>query len=243
MYNLEENKNYQYDNTFEVASAAKTFMTGVFTWMFLALSVSAITAYLFGTNKELTDMLYNPETGGMSGLGYFVMFSPFGFVLLMGLGFNKLSSQALTLLFTVFAVLMGMSLSFIFLRFTLGSIFSTFGICAGMFGVMAVAGYTTSTDLTKFGSIMFMGLIGIIIASIINMFMGSQMMDYVISFIGVLVFTGLTAYDVQKLKRIGEGSMYGAENMKKLQIMGALNLYLDFINLFLFLLRFFGNRK
>lgn len=243
MYNLDENKNYQYDNTFEVANAAKSFMTGVFTWMFLALTVSAITAYMFGTSQELFSMLVNTETGGMSGLGYFVMLSPFGFVLLMSMGFNKLSSPVLTLLFTIFAILMGMSLSFIFVAYTLGSIYATFAICAGMFGVMAIAGYTTSTDLTKFGSIMFMGLIGIIIASIINMFMGSQMMDYVISFIGVLVFTGLTAYDVQKLKRIGEGTTYGADNMKKLQIMGALSLYLDFINLFLFLLRFFGNRK
>ena len=243
MYNLDENKNYQYDNTFEVANAAKSFMTGVFTWMFLALTVSAITAYMFGTSQELFSMLVNTETGGMSGLGYFVMFSPFGFVLLMSMGFNKLSSPVLTLLFTIFAILMGMSLSFIFVAYTLGSIYATFAICAGMFGVMAVAGYTTNTDLTKFGSIMIMGLVGIIIASVINMFMGSQMMDYIISFLGVLIFTGLTAYDVQKLKRIGEGNMYGAENTKKLVIMGALTLYLDFINLFLFLLRFFGNRK
>jgi FtsH-binding integral membrane protein len=138
---------------------------------------------------------------------------------------------------------MGMSLSFIFLIYTLGSIYLTFAIAAGMFGIMAVAGYTTKTDLTKFGSLMIMGLIGIIIASVVNYFMKSGTMDYIISFLGVLIFTGLTAYDVQKLKRIGSGSMYGDENYKKLMIMGALTLYLDFINLFLFLLRFFGNRK
>ncbi len=136
-----------------------------------------------------------------------------------------------------------MSLSFIFLIYTLGSIYLTFAIAAGMFGIMAVAGYTTKTDLTKFGSLMIMGLIGIIIASVVNYFMKSGTMDYIISFLGVLIFTGLTAYDVQKLKRIGSGSMYGDENYKKLMIMGALTLYLDFINLFLFLLRFFGNRK
>lgn len=169
MYNnLEQNKNYQYDNSFEVASTAKSFMTGVFTWMFLALTVTAITSYLFGTSDQLFSMLINPETHGSTGLGLFVMFSPLGFVLLMSLGFNKLSSQVLTLLFTVFAVLMGMSLSFIFKAYTASSIYATFAICAGMFGVMAIAGYTTSTDLTKFGSIMFMGLIGIIIASIVN---------------------------------------------------------------------------
>jgi len=108
--------------------------------------------------------------------------------------------------------------------------------------VMAVLGYTTSTDLTKFGGIMMMALIGIIIASVVNWFMQSESMDYIISIIGVLVFTGLTAYDVQKIKRIGGGVEYGAEDTKKLAIMGALSLYLDFINLFLFLLRFLGSR-
>ena len=123
------------------------------------------------------------------------------------------------------------------------SIVKTFVITSGMFGTMAVVGYTTKTDLTKFGSLMFMGLIGIIIASVVNMFMRSGTMDYIISFIGVLVFTGLTAYDVQKLKRIGSNMELESEGARKLTIMGALTLYLDFINLFLFLLRFFGNRK
>jgi FtsH-binding integral membrane protein len=108
---------------------------------------------------------------------------------------------------------------------------------------MAVVGYTTKTDLTKFGSIMMMGLIGIIIASVVNLFMHSETFDYIISFLGVLIFTGLTAYDVQTLKRIGAGVEYGHENTKKLTIMGAMRLYLDFINLFLFLLRFLGNRR
>ena len=112
-----------------------------------------------------------------------------------------------------------------------------------MFGTMAVVGYTTKTDLTKFGSIIFMGLIGIIIASVVNMFMHSSTLDYIISFGGVLIFTGLTAYDVQKLKRIGSQITEENETSRKMTIMGALTLYLDFINLFLFLLRIFGNRK
>jgi len=112
-----------------------------------------------------------------------------------------------------------------------------------MFGLMSVVGYTTKTDLTNFGSIMMMALVGIIIASLINMFLHSGTMDYIISFIGVLVFTGLTAYDVQKLKNIGSGVEFGTATTSKLVIMGALNLYLDFINLFLFLLRLFGDRK
>jgi FtsH-binding integral membrane protein len=136
-----------------------------------------------------------------------------------------------------------MSLSFIFLAYTSGSIFSTFIAASAMFGVMSVVGYTTKTDLTKFGSIMMMGLVGIIIASLINMFMQSSGMDYIISFVGVLVFTGLTAYDVQKMKNIGAGIELGTATTSKLVIMGALNLYLDFINLFIMLLRLFGDRK
>jgi hypothetical protein len=149
----------------------------------------------------------------------------------------------MVLIFVVYSILMGASLSFIFLAFTGASIAKTFVITSGMFGVMAVVGYTTKTDLTKFGSIMFMGLIGLIIASVVNMFMQSDTMDYIISFIGVLVFTGLTAYDVQALKRIGAGATAETESTRKLTIMGALKLYLDFINLFLFLLRFFGDRR
>ncbi len=241
MYNQQENNfqanNYTIDNT----SASRTFISGVFMWMFMALSVTGLTAYIFASNPSLIGLLIN-ETG-MSALGYIVTFAPLGFVLLMGMGFNKFSSTLITLFFAIFSVLMGMSLSFIFLIYTLGSIYLTFAIAASMFGLMAIAGYTTKTDLTKFGSLMMMGLIGIIIASIVNFFMHSGTMDYIISFLGVLIFTGLTAYDVQKLKRIGSGSMYGEENTKKLMVMGALTLYLDFINLFLFLLRFFGNKK
>ena len=138
---------------------------------------------------------------------------------------------------------MGISLSFIFLAYTGASIAKTFLITSGMFGSMAVLGYTTKTDLTKFGSLMYMGLIGIIIASVVNMFMGSSTLDYIISFGGVLIFTGLTAYDVQKLKRLGSQMTTEDETTRKFTIMGALTLYLDFINLFLFLLRLFGSRK
>ncbi|MEI6297440.1 MAG: Bax inhibitor-1/YccA family protein, partial [bacterium] len=120
----------------------------------------------------------------------------------------------------------------------------TFAITAAMFGIMAVTGYTTKTDLTKFGSIMMMGMVGLMVAMLVNFFLKSGTMDYIISVIGVLVFTGLTAYDVQRLKRMGAGSgEYGDSNTKKLSILGALTLYLDFINLFMFLLRFLGARK
>lgn len=221
---------------------AKTFIAGVFGWMFLALGITAITSWLFASNPELMASLYNAQ-GGMTLLGWIVMLAPIGFVIWLSAGFNRMSASSMVLVFVAYSILMGMSLSFIFLAYTGASIATTFMITAGMFGVMALLGYTTKTDLTRFGSIMMMGLIGIIIASVVNMFLHSSGMDYIISFLGVLIFTGLSAYDVQKLKRIGAGMVEGAENTRKMTIMGALTLYLDFINLFLFLLRFFGNRR
>ena len=222
---------------------AKTFMSGVFMWMFLALAITAATAWIVATSPGLLSLIYNTETGGMSILGWIVMLAPLGLVLWMSAGFQRMSASTMIMIFMLFSVLLGASLSSIFLIYTSASIMKTFLIASGMFGVMAVVGYTTKTDLTKFGSIMFMGLIGIIIASVVNLFMRSGTMDYIISFIGVLVFTGLTAYDVQKLKRIGNNIGYEDEGTRKMTIMGALTLYLDFINLFLFLLRFFGNRN
>lgn len=223
----------------------KTFMSNVFSYMASALAITGIIAFWFGTDLELAGMLYNVVDGVQrpNMFGYIVMLLPLGFVLLMSFGFQKLSSMAMVILFIIYSAIMGVSLSTIFLVYSLGSIFTTFFITAGTFGVMAFLGYTTKTDLTKFGSILMMGLIGIIIASVVNMFMGSETMDYIISILGVLIFTGLTAYDVQKLKRIGSGVEYGTDETNKLAIMGALNLYLDFVNLFLFLLRFLGDRK
>ena len=227
----------------QVQPVAKTFLANVFSWMGAALAISALTAYVFGTDAGYMQYLMDMATGKPTGLGYVVMLAPLGLVLLMGFGFNKLSSTALIGVFLIYAVLMGMSLSFIFLVYTAGSIYSVFLASAGMFGLMALVGYTTKTDLTKLGSILFMGLIGIVIAGLINMFIGSDKVSYVISFLAVIIFTGLTAYDVQKLKNIGSGVEYGTENTTKLSILGALTLYLDFINLFLALLRLFGNRR
>lgn len=227
----------------QTGSMSKTFMASVFSWMFAALAITSVVAYYFGNSVELLSMLINTEVGGLTTLGYVVMFAPLAFVLVMSFGFNRISYPVLLFLFLVYSAVMGMSLSFIFLAYTSGSIFSTFIAASAMFGVMAAVGYTTKTDLTKFGSIMMMGLVGIIIASLINMFMHSGTMDYIISFVGVLVFTGLTAYDVQKLKNIGAGVEFGTAATSKLVIMGALNLYMDFINLFIMLLRLFGDRK
>lgn len=226
-------------------SVSKSFFANVFLWMFAALAISTAFAFLFANNYSLLSYLIT-ETGKLSTLGWVVMFAPLGFVMFMSFGAQRLSAPMMIALFLAYAAVNGISFSFILLKYTSGSIIGCFGSAAAMFGVMAVMGYTTNKDLTSFGRILTMGLIGIVIAFIVNMFLQSPMMDYIISLIGVAVFTGLTAYDVQKLKRISVGLEYegvGTASVRKLSILGALTLYLDFVNLFLMLLRLFGNRK
>ncbi len=217
-----------------------TFVANVFSLMFAALIISGISAVWFAT-ESMKSYIISYE-GGLTTLGWISMIAPIGLVLLIGLGFQKYSAKFLLGVFLIYSTLTGISLSTIFSVYTTASIASTFFISALTFGVMALAGYTTKTDLTKLGSLLYMGLIGIIIASIVNYFIGSSFMHYIISIIGVLVFTGLTAYDVQKIKNIGSQVQEGSESAQKLMIMGALTLYLDFINLFLMMLRLFGNR-
>jgi FtsH-binding integral membrane protein len=217
-------------------------------WMFGALTVSAVFAYLFANSSELMSYLISTETGRakLTGLGWITMFAPIGFVMLMSLGWQRLSAPAMAAFFIAYAAVTGVSLSFILLAYTAASVVTCFLSAAAMFGVMAVMGYTTNKDLTSFGRILMMGLIGIVVASLINFFFQSPAVSYVISLVGVAVFTGLTAYDVQKLKRVSMGLEYegvGAANARKLSILGALTLYLDFINLFLMLLRLFGRRR
>ena len=222
----------------------RTFLANVFLLMFIALGVSALFAWQFSINANLLSYLVTPT--GITGLGKITIFAPLGFVLIMSFGYRKLSAPALMALFIAYAIINGISFSFILLAFTPGSVLGCFLSASAMFGVMAFMGYTTHQDLTKFGRILIMGLIGTIIAMVINFFLHSSQLDYIISIIGVMVFTGLTAYDVQKLKRIGEGLEYddvSAADTKKMSILGALNLYLDFINIFLFLLRLFGARR
>lgn len=229
----------------------RSFIANVFLLMFIALGVSALFAWQFSVNEQLLSYLITPT--GLTGLGKITLFAPLGFVLIMSFGFQRLSATALMALFMAYAIINGISFSFILLAFTPGSVLGCFLSASAMFGVMAVMGYTTSQDLTKFGRILMMGVIGVLIAMVINYFLHSSQLDYIISIIGVMVFTALTAYDVQKLKRIGEGLdvnedgsqvvSANANNVRKLSIFGALTLYLDFINIFLFLLRMFGNRR
>ncbi|RQO79669.1 BAX inhibitor (BI)-1/YccA family protein [Pedobacter sp. KBW01] len=250
-----EQQNYQYqDNSVFVQekSVSKKFFANVFLWMFVALSLSTVAAYLFGTNEQLMQYLLNinPATGkvSMSIFGYIAMFAPLGLVLLMGFGLSRLSLPALIGVFMLYSVLTGISLSFILLTYTSGSVVSCFAGAAGIFGIMAFMGYTTNIDLSKFGPILMVGVIGLVIASVINMFIQSEQFSLFMAFIGIAIFTALTAYDVQKIKRIGEGIEASGEQVlqiesKKMAIVAALSLYLDFLNIFLFLLRIFGSRK
>lgn len=245
-----ENSNFNFQEPIEIQNVSsevmsKTFTAKVFSWMFVGLLVTGLVSYIFAATPSLIGLLITQTATGMSMsvLGWVVMLAPLGLVLLMGAGMSRLSYPAMVAVFLVYAGLMGMSLSFIFLAYTMSSIFVVFLIAAAMFGVMAVLGYTTSTDLTKFGSLMYMLLIGVIIASLVNVFMHSSSFSYMISFICVAIFTGLTAYDVQKIKNIGAQINADGSTTGKMAIWGALSIYLDFINLFLALLRIFGNRR
>jgi FtsH-binding integral membrane protein len=228
------------------AAVAKNFMASVFLWMFLALGVSAFFAFLFASNLQLLGYLVNFETGSLNILGWMVMLAPLGFVMLMSFAYSRLSAPAITGLFLLYSAINGISFSFILLAYTAGSVIGCFLSASLMFGIMAVMGYTTDKDLTGFGRILTMGLIGILVAILLNLFLQSSTLDYVVSIIGVMIFTGLTAYDVQRLKRIGAGievEGVAAGETRKLAVIGALRLYLDFINIFLFLLRLFGGRR
>jgi hypothetical protein len=216
--------------------ASGIFLTGIISLLLFKLSVVMAPDGSITGLTEIGNALYN------SSLMWIVMLAPLGVVIYMSFGIKKMSVTKAQGTFWVFAALMGASLSSIFLVYTGASITRVFFITAGTFGAMSIYGYTTKRDLTKLGSFLMMGLIGIIIASIVNMFMKSTMMYYVISILGVLIFVGLTAYDTQKIKNMYLATDSG-EIMGKKAVMGALTLYLDFINLFIMLLRLFGQRR
>jgi FtsH-binding integral membrane protein len=216
--------------------------------MTMGLAITGITAYMFANTPSLLGLLFRatPEGGASpSMMFYIIMFSPLALVLLLSARIQKMQASTATFLFVLYAALMGASLSLIFLIYSGSSIAQVFFICSGTFLACSIYGWTTKKDLTSVGSFMMMGLIGIIVASIVNIFMQSPMVHMVISYIGVLIFVGLTAYDTQKLKSmaLAQPADIDAATMRKGTILGALTLYLDFINLFLFLLRIFGNRE
>ena len=227
------------DNERDVLSLSRSFFANVYRYMFLALAVSGFVAWYSGTSDWYLTHVLSAE-GGFSGLGYVLMFAPLGVVLLIQGRINKLSFGAAMGLYLLYSVLIGASLGFIFLAFSLDSIFVTFFVTSGAFGSMALLGYFTKTDLSKLGSIMYMLFIGMFIAAIANIFIGSGTMGYVISFLGLFVFTGLTAWKMQEMKAIAADTSMTAEERQKQELMGGLILYILFINLFMSILRFTG---
>ncbi|MBU2019327.1 MAG: Bax inhibitor-1/YccA family protein [Bacteroidetes bacterium] len=220
---------------------SREFFRSVYGYMFSALAVSGIIAYYAGTPEFFTEY-FTTSAGGLSPLYYVVLFAPVGLGLLIQMAYKRLSLGVLMGLFIGFSVLMGLSLGSIFLVYSMGSIASTFFVSAGAFAGMAILGYTTKVDLTKFGSLMYMLFIGIFIAGIVNIFLKSDTMGFIISVVGVFVFTGLTAYYMQQLKAQSEDTDMSGIDRSKLALIGGLQLYILFINLFMSLLRIMGSR-
>jgi len=222
------------------SDASTIFLAKVFNWMAIGLGLTAFTAFMVAHSQKALQLIFGNQI-----VFFGLILGELGMVIYLSARIQKLTAQAATGLFLAYSVLNGITLSAILLVYTSTSIASTFFVAAGMFFVMAAYGTVTKKDLSSLGSFMFMGLIGIIIASVVNIFLASSMVSWVISAIGVLVFTGLTAYDVQKISTIGAGGIMerGEVAIRKGAIMGALALYLDFINLFLSLLHLLGNRR
>ncbi|MDG1346235.1 MAG: Bax inhibitor-1/YccA family protein, partial [Crocinitomicaceae bacterium] len=219
----------------------RDFFRSVYTYMFGALIVSGIVAFWVGTPEFFVKYFVTAE-GGLSPIYYVVIFAPVGLGLLIQTLYRKMSLGILTALFVGFSALMGLSLGSVFLVYSGQTIATTFFITAGAFAGMAILGYTTKTDLTKMGSLLYMGFIGIFIAGIVNIWVQSNFMGWVISLLGVVVFTGLTAYYMQRLKSISNDSGLSGIERNKLALVGGLQLYILFINLFMSLLRLTGGR-
>mgnify|MGYP003579147473 CR=1 FL=1 len=213
----------------------RSYMLSVYNYMASGVLLTGIVALLFANSGLAEQVLSTP-------LRWVIMFAPLAFVMVMSFGMNRLSTGTLQLLFWAFATVMGLSMSSIFLVFTGTSIAQTFFAVAVGFLGLSLYGYTTKKDLSGFGTFLIMGVIGLLVAIVINLFLQSPAMTMAISAIGVLLFAGLTAYDTQKIKSMYE-YVRGTDMMGKVVIMGALNLYLDFINMFTFLLSFMGNRE
>ena len=218
--------------------AFPALMRKVYLWMTLALVITGFTAFGIASNPGIA---YAIVTNRL--LFWGLVIAEFGLVIGISGAINKLSAVTATLLFVLYSIVNGATLSVIFMAYTMSSIASVFFITAGLFGVMAFIGYTTKTDLTSIGKILFMALIGIILATIVNLFVGSSMLNMIVSYIGVVIFTGLTAYDSQKIKNMLYNADSMDEGMQKIALLGSLTLYLDFINLFLMLLRIFGGNR
>lgn len=227
-----------------VDQGLRSFMIRVYNYMAIGLVITGLMAFLGATTPALQGILFNQTPNGVapSGFIWVLFFAQLGMVFYLSARIHTLKPSTAQLVFWTYAALMGLTLSTVFMIYTGESLFRVFLITAASFGALSLYGYTTNRDLTGMGSFLFMALFGLIISSVVNMFMKSSGFDFAISFFGVLIFAGLTAYDTQRLKSIYyEGD--SADTAGQKAIMGALALYLDFVNLFLYLLRFLGNRR
>lgn len=238
-----ENQEFYYqelsaERQMKVSEAFPALMRKVYTWMTLALAITGMTAYYVATNETLmTSILTNKV------LFYGLIIAEFGVVLGVSAAIGRLSALTATLLFILYSVINGATLSIIFLAYTASSIATVFFITAGTFAAMALIGYTTKTDLSSMGKIMFMALIGLIIATVVNIFLKSEGLTMILSYVGVIVFVGLTAWDTQKIKNMLMMAPDEGETAQKMALLGALTLYLDFVNLFIYMLQIFGKRR
>lgn len=226
------------ERLWEASQAFPVLMRKVYVWMTLALAITGFTAYGVATSPGLMQAIYTNSV-----LFWGLIIAEFALVIGVSAAINKLSLATATLMFILYSVINGALLSYIFILYTASSISTVFFITAGTFAVMALLGYTTKTDLSSMGKILLMALIGLIIATVVNVFIKSTMFDLIVSYVGVLIFVGLTAYDSQKIKQMLLQAPDAGEGAQKVALLGALSLYLDFINLFIYLLRIFGNRK
>ena len=220
-----------------IARVQQRFIQRVFNWMFVGLLMTGAIAFILENNNRAI-AYFSEHTGVVFGL----LIAELALVFFLVARINKMSATTATLLFFLYAALNGVTLSLVLSVYTTASVVLTFAITAGMFGIMAVLGYVTKKDLSKLGSIFLMLLIGLILATLVNLFLQSSGLTMILSYLGVVIFCGLTAYDMQKIKQMGQSNSYSGDMVTNATIIGALALYLDFINLFLYLLRIFGNR-
>lgn len=227
-----------YAESAELKSLQAAFITKVYGWMFLALMITGIVAMLTASSEAMLQLVLG------SRMNFYILFAvQIGLVIGISWGINRISSMVATLLFLLYSVVTGLTFSVIFLVYTTSSIASTFLVTALTFGIMSAIGYFTKKDLTSMGRMLMMALIGVVIASVANWFLNNPMIYWIVTYVGLFVFIGLVAYDTQKIKRMAILQIENPENGKKGAILGALSLYLDFINIFLLLLRLLGGRK
>ncbi len=232
-------------STAQIDEGLRAHMNKVYGTMSIGMLLTFAVAWAVGTTPELLGVFRNPMTLQPNILGWIVMFAPLIMVFAFGAAINRLSAAGAQLFFYAFAAVMGLSLSWIFVAFTGFSIAQVFLVTSIAFAGLSLVGYTTKKDLSGMGSFLIMGVIGILVASIINIFLGSPAIHFAITILGVLIFAGLTAYDTQNIKNtyLAHAHQGDSEWLGKAAIMGALNLYLDFINMFMFLLQLLGNRE